>query len=265
MTHSRHGMALLLAGALLLGLTACGQGTAADISATSPDTQAQLLSAEGSTTVSFADVPANAGYAPAVAWCLRVGLMNGTSDTAFSPNDTLTRAMVVTVLYRAEGEPEVNGTLAFGDAQAEAWYSNAVLWANTQGIVQGYGNGLFGVNDPITREQLDVILRRYQGEAPAWTGDPALAVPATRAEAAVAFYESLSGRAEKPAADSITTNGGEVIALADLAHQSGNADSAVYYLSDISSEGLISVYHALNWTPGDHVAVKLSTGEPGSN
>ena len=139
----------------------------------------------------FADVPSDADYAQAVAWCKEHGLMQGTSATAFSPDSTLTRAMVVTVLYRAAGEPVVNGTLAFTDTQVNQWYSNAVLWANGQGIILGYGNGLFGTNDPITQEQLDVIIRRYKGESPEWTGNPAQAVPATRAQAAVAFYNSL--------------------------------------------------------------------------
>lgn len=139
----------------------------------------------------FADVPAGADYAQAVAWCREEGLMQGVSDTRFDPNGTLTRAMVATVLYRGAGEPTVTGNPAFTDVEPNVWYSNAIAWANANGIVQGYGNGLFGTNDPITREQLDVIIRRYNGETPAWTGDPALAVPAARSEAAVAFYTNM--------------------------------------------------------------------------
>lgn len=139
----------------------------------------------------FGDVAADAWYAEAVAYCREQGWMSGTSATEFSPDGEMTRAMVVTVLYRAAGEPVVSGTLSFTDTQSGQWYSNAVLWANAQGIVRGYGNGLFGTTDPITREQLDIIIRRYQGENPVWTGDPALNVPATRAEAAVAFYGAL--------------------------------------------------------------------------
>lgn len=160
MKRNKHMTALLMAGAMLLALTACGQSMAAD---TGPAEQPQPLAMETSPGSSFfTDVPAGADYADAVAWCREQGLMHGTSATEFSPNATLTRAMVVTVLYRAEGEPEVNGDLNFTDIQSGQWCANAVLWANAQGIAQGYGNGLFGTNDPITRAQLDVILRRYR-------------------------------------------------------------------------------------------------------
>ena len=151
----------------------------------------------------FTDVPSDADYAPAVAWCKEQGLMNGTSATTFAPDATLTRAMVVTVLYRAEQEPQVEWNDVFSDVAAGQWYSAAIAWASANGIVGGYGNGLFGTNDPITKEQLDVIIRRYKGETPTWTGDPALAVPATRAEAATAFYNTLKdSEAETPAQES---------------------------------------------------------------
>lgn len=141
---------------------------------------------------SFTDIPANADYAAAVAWCQEKGLMQGVAADRFDPNGTLTRAMVATVLYRAAGEPPVTGAPAFTDTQAGQWYSNAVAWANESKIVAGYGNGLFGTNDPVTREQLDIMIRRYNGENPTWTGDAALNVPATRAEAAVAFHAGLN-------------------------------------------------------------------------
>lgn len=139
----------------------------------------------------FSDVPAGADYAEAVAWCRENGLIQGTSADTFSPNGTLTRAMVATVLYRAAGKPSVTGAPTFTDVPAGEWYSNAIVWASGEEIVRGYGNGLFGTNDPVTKEQLDVLVRRYAGKDPAWTGDPALNVPATRAEAAVAFYTYL--------------------------------------------------------------------------
>jgi len=147
--------------------------------------------AVGGTAV-FTDVSADATYAEAVAWCYGKGLMNGVSADRFDPDGTLTRAMAATILYRAEGEPAVNGTPAFTDTQAGTWYSNAVVWANTQGIVRGYGNGLFGTNDPVSVEQLEVMVGRYTGEGPEWVGDPARAVAATRAQAAVAFYAALN-------------------------------------------------------------------------
>ena len=266
MTRKRMA-ALLLTGLLLLTLTACGQSSAAEFPPAPPSEEVQLLAAAVGGQTPFADIPADADYAQAVAWCYENGLMQGTSATAFSPEDTLTRAMVATVLYRAEGEPEVTGGPAFADTQAGEWYSSAVQWANDQGIVRGHGNGLFGTNDPVTKEQLDLMIRRYHGEDPAWTGDPARNVSATRAEAAAAFYAGLDKDGQQPGApgDSITTNGGKVIALADLEHQDASGGSTVYFLPDITPEALVSIYEALDWTPGNSVAVKLSTGEPGSN
>lgn len=147
----------------------------------------------------FADVPTDADYAQAVAWCREQGLMNGTSDTQFSPGNTLTRAMVVTVLYRRAGQPglaDENLGYPFADVDASAWYGMAVYWARLQGIVQGYGDGRFGTEDPITLEQLSVILGRYQGEDPGWTGDPALAVPAPGPRPP---WPSMGPSAESPA------------------------------------------------------------------
>ena len=182
---------ILCIGAVALGVAGAGQDT------------------DGSAAAIFSDVPAGADYAPAVAWCFDQGLMNGTGEAAFSPDATLTRAMVATVLYRAAGEPAVDGAPAFDDTEAGTWYSNAVVWANQSGIVRGYGNGLFGTEDPITQEQLDILVRRYKGEDPTWTGDPALNAPATRAQAAVAFYNNLRGGT--PGAN--ISNGGAAITL----------------------------------------------------
>ncbi len=96
--------------------------------------------------------------------------MNGVTADTFDPNGTLTLAMLATVLYRAEDEPYVSGTPVFSGTTAGAWYSNAVLWASFNGLVEGYGNGLFGRNDPVTRQQLATILWRYDdGKA---TGRP---------------------------------------------------------------------------------------------
>ena len=89
--------------------------------------------------------------------------MSGTSATTFSPDTPMTRAMLAAVLYRLEGSPAVTGSDSFTDTADGAWYADAVLWASQNGIVSGYGGGLFGTNDPITREQLAAILWRYSG------------------------------------------------------------------------------------------------------
>jgi len=78
----------------------------------------------------------------------------------------MTRAMLVTVLYRMAGSPEVDSsTLPFTDLKADAWYTDAVIWSRDRGVVNGYEDGRFGVSDSITREQLAAILYRYTGAA----------------------------------------------------------------------------------------------------
>ena len=111
----------------------------------------------------FTDVDADAWYAEAVAYCQEHDLMYGTSDTAFEPESDLTRAMLVTVLYRSAGSPAVTGADNFTDTEEGAYYADAVVWASQQSIVNGYGNGLFGTNDPVTREQMTAIFWRYAG------------------------------------------------------------------------------------------------------
>ena len=111
----------------------------------------------------FADVSDEAWYADAVAYCQERGWMSGTSETAFSPNGTMTRSMLATVLYRQAGSPAVTGTDSFTDTEPDTWYSNAVVWASGEGIINGYGNGIFGTNAPVTREQLVTILWRIAG------------------------------------------------------------------------------------------------------
>ena len=87
--------------------------------------------------------------------------MDGTGAYRFAPNAQLTRAMIVTILYRMEGSPAVSGASVFTDVDSGMWYGKAVAWAAANGIVNGYGSGRFGPNDPVTREQLAAILYRY--------------------------------------------------------------------------------------------------------
>lgn len=88
-------------------------------------------------------------------------LMNGVSADAFDPMGNLTRAAIVTVLYRLEGSPVTAASNEFYDVPTGQWYSDAVAWAVKHGITNGYGDGRFGPDDPITREQLAVFLYRY--------------------------------------------------------------------------------------------------------
>lgn len=89
------------------------------------------------------------------------GLMLGVSDTRFAPNQALSRAMLVTVLYRLADEPDVTADNPFTDVPAGQWYTNAVIWAAANGIVSGFGDGTFRPNAPATRAQAAVMLCGY--------------------------------------------------------------------------------------------------------
>ena len=116
-----------------------------------------------STSLPFTDVPADAWYAEAVRYCNEQGIMNGAAGTVFSPNASMTRPMLAGVLYRMAGSPVVTAGTSFTDAAEGAWYSDAISWASQAGILSGYGNGVFGVNDMVTREQIAAVLWRYDG------------------------------------------------------------------------------------------------------
>ena len=117
----------------------------------------------------FSDVSADAWYADAVAYVRDNGLMSGTA-AAFDPDGTMTRAMLAQTLYRAAGSPAVSDSDSFTDTAEGAWYADAVLWASRQGVISGYGSGLFGTDDPVTREQIAAILWRYAGSPAAEAG-----------------------------------------------------------------------------------------------
>ena len=108
----------------------------------------------------FADVAEGAWYYDAVAYASQNGLMNGVSADSFAPDATTSRGMIVTILYRLEDSPSA-AQADFADVAAGAYYAGAVAWASANGIVTGYGDGTFGPDTAITREQLAAILYRY--------------------------------------------------------------------------------------------------------
>lgn len=119
----------------------------------------------------MADVAGDVWYHDAVDWVLSNGVMSGFGADRFGPDATLTRAQVVQVLYNREGQPGLNGQKHdFSDVPADEWYNNAVTWASSRGVVSGYGGGVFKPNDPVTLEQVFVILWNYAGNPPL-TGD----------------------------------------------------------------------------------------------
>ena len=109
----------------------------------------------------FTDAAADAWYYDAVDYVYQNGLMTGTSATTFAPDGTMTRAMLVTILHRQAGVPQVNYALPFDDVAEGAWYTEAVRWAASEGIVTGMSATAFEPNAPITREQFAAILYRY--------------------------------------------------------------------------------------------------------
>ncbi|MGI6031634.1 MAG: S-layer homology domain-containing protein [Eubacteriales bacterium] len=109
----------------------------------------------------FTDTDENAWYADAVRYVYQKGLMSGTSATTFAPESTTSRAMIAAILWRAAGSPVVDYAMDFADVEQGQWYSEAVRWAASEGIVSGYGDGTFGTDDPITREQFVTMLWRF--------------------------------------------------------------------------------------------------------
>ncbi len=129
------------------------RGTASNSDKTEVDTKNEVSP--------FNDVNKTDAFYDDVLYCYENEIMLGTSDDEFTPYGNTTRAMIVTVLWRMEGEPVVNSINMFTDVEDDTWYSYAVVWAGANGIVNGYGDGRFGPNDTITREQLAAIIARY--------------------------------------------------------------------------------------------------------
>lgn len=111
-------------------------------------------------STNFSDVPANQWYAPAVSYVTQRGLFSGVSETQFAPSQSMTRGMLVSVLYRFNGTSHT-GSSPFADVPNNAWYGNAVSWAYANNLVSGVSDTSFAPNTPITREQAAVMLARY--------------------------------------------------------------------------------------------------------
>ncbi len=125
------------------------------------DTQATVKPVEKPAGVNpFSDVKEADWFYGAVQYAYEKDLMKGTGNSTFGPYDTTTRGMIVTILHRLEGSP-ATGANTFSDVAADKYYANAVAWAAENKIVSGYGNGKFGPDNTITREQLAVILMNY--------------------------------------------------------------------------------------------------------
>ncbi|MBR4015807.1 MAG: S-layer homology domain-containing protein [Anaerotignum sp.] len=109
----------------------------------------------------FRDVKTTDWFYSAVQYVVSKGLMYGTDEAIFEPQTKLNRGMLTTILYRMEGSPKVNAVNPFTDVAAGKWYTDAIVWANANDVVSGYGDGMFGPTDDITREQMALMIMRY--------------------------------------------------------------------------------------------------------
>lgn len=170
----------------------------------------------------FSDVSAGSWYAEAVMYCREHRLMSGTSDTTFAPEDNLTRAQLAAVLYRMAGSPAVTGRDAFTDTPDGAWYGDAVLWASRQNLVNGYGGGLFGPDDPVSREQMTTILWRS-------AGSPAAGGNGTYSDASTISAYAATAAAWASANNIVRPTSGGVFSPKDNATRAQVADALMNY------------------------------------
>ncbi len=168
----------------------------------------------------YTDVPAGAWYAEAAEYCRTHNLMTGTSATTFTPDGTLTRAMMVTVLHRLAGKPAAPKGSSFADVPSGKWYTEAISWADSKGIVKGYNASTFGLNDPVTHEQVGLILQRYSGDPTVEAyGKENPKSPATRGEIAatlMAYAESRkAGSLSAASAMDVMCSPGSIVPMGD--------------------------------------------------
>ena len=128
---------------------------------TMPNGQVTVTVTFAETPLPFTDVTEGDWFYDAVRYAYENSLMDGVGDNLFAPNSETTRAQLMTILYRLEGEPAVTGESGFTDVEADTWYTNAVAWAAANGIVNGVSETQFAPGNNITREQLATILYRY--------------------------------------------------------------------------------------------------------
>lgn len=143
---------------------------------------------------SFRDLDTTKWYHEAIDTMLREGLMNGTGNGLFEPNGTLTRAMLVTILWRSEGKPAASAQTSFTDVPAGAYYAEAVRWAAANGVVKGVSSTEFGPSKNITRQELVTILWRLAAKKGLNTSNAGLTVPefADRSQIAAWAAEAMS-------------------------------------------------------------------------
>lgn len=155
--------------------------------------------------VPFADVAESAWYYADVAFAYENGLMNGTGETTFSPDHATNRAMIVTLIYRLAGSPAVAAGNPFTDVPDDQWFTEPIIWAAQENMVNGYGSGIFKPLQAITREQLATILYRCSG-SPAVTGDALSGFPDVEQVQAYA-RPALNWAVQQGLINGVSTNG----------------------------------------------------------
>lgn len=215
----------------------------------------------------FSDVSANAWYAEAVTYCQEHGLMSGIGDNQFAPDSSLTRAMLVSALWRQAGSPGVNYLLQFSDVPEGQWYTEGIRWAASERLIVGYGDGRFGTDDLITQEQLNIIFRQYT-DKPVTGGIPGFdgsARHATRAQVAAALMNY--DRRNQPASDAKIliayftvpeTSGVDAVAQASRVVENGQVVGNVEFITNTIQEetgGDIFAIETVQTYPGEHQAL----------
>lgn len=137
--------------------------TEVEVSTTSPTISTTESKDEAFSIKTFTDIIDSSWYHEGVRYCIEAGLMDGLGNGIFAPKATLSRGMLAQILYKAARQPSVSENGTFNDVTSNAWYANAVTWANENGIIYGYENGTFCPDIPVTREQFAAMLWRYAG------------------------------------------------------------------------------------------------------
>ena len=196
--------------------------------------------------------------------------MNGTSGTIFSPDKTMTHAMLLTILHRAAGCPKAV------NSGGSTWYSEAVAWSGEEGLTADYDNGYLDPNTPVSRELIAVILWRYGGSPTSSAAEDFEDEDniSAFAQTAVDWARNLGvmdGAGDNRFDPKGTTTRAQTVVvlhryLSHAGDTSGGGGSIVYMTADISPQGLMEIYEAMNRpAQGENVAVKLSMGEPGGH
>ncbi|MDO4281446.1 MAG: amidohydrolase family protein [Peptococcaceae bacterium] len=153
-------LSVLLAVALLLPVSALNAQAATDSGCTqTPEATAGSGCTQGA--MSYTDVNEDDWFYTPVDYVSARGILTGVAENRFAPNEAVTRAMVVTVMWRMSGAPQNDGQSSFTDADSARWYAQALAWGEKQKLVSGYSRTVFAPNEPVTREQLAAFMQRY--------------------------------------------------------------------------------------------------------